>query len=401
MDEKVTMPELYDAYVECRTKKRGTIPCADFELNEAANLYQLWEELNTGTYEISKSDAFCVTRPKDREIFAAAFRDRIVHHLLIRRLGDYFEAFFDDDSYNCRKGKGNLYGARRLCQQMQEMPPGSYGARLDLQGFFMSIHKPTLCRLLESFIREHYQGEDVDFVVLLALQIANHRPELNCRRKGRMDVWKRLPANKSLFTNDDDCGLAIGNLTSQIFANFFLTWLDIFVHANFPRIKYGRYVDDFYLLAETKDEILVAMPKIREYLASFLRVTLHPYKVYLQPLSHGMSFIGFYVKDGRIYTGNRTVGHLYDLIRLQDDTTNKADTVERFMLRYNSLAGFLVHTHSYNIRCRAWFLVDEETKTYLERPPWSFKKIRVLPQYTKQYQTIQLCTKSKCLKRTG
>ena len=49
MNEKVTMPELYDAYVECRTKKRGTIPCADFELNEAANLYQLWEDLNTGT----------------------------------------------------------------------------------------------------------------------------------------------------------------------------------------------------------------------------------------------------------------------------------------------------------------------------------------------------------------
>ena len=90
MDEKVTITELYDAYVECRTKKRGTIPCADFELNEAANLYDLWIDLNTGTYEIGDSDAFCVTRPKDREIFAAAFRDRIVHHLLIRKLGGLF-----------------------------------------------------------------------------------------------------------------------------------------------------------------------------------------------------------------------------------------------------------------------------------------------------------------------
>lgn len=47
MDEKVTITELYDAYVECRTKKRWTIPCADFELNEAANLYDLWIDLNT------------------------------------------------------------------------------------------------------------------------------------------------------------------------------------------------------------------------------------------------------------------------------------------------------------------------------------------------------------------
>ena len=56
MDERVTITELYDAYVECRRKKRGTIPCADFELNEAANLYQLWVDLNTGTYTIGVSD---------------------------------------------------------------------------------------------------------------------------------------------------------------------------------------------------------------------------------------------------------------------------------------------------------------------------------------------------------
>jgi len=90
MDERVTITELYDAYLECRKKKRGTIPCAEFELNEAANLHELYLELNSGGYEIGQSDAFCVTRPKDREIFAAAFRDRIVHHLLIRKIGGLF-----------------------------------------------------------------------------------------------------------------------------------------------------------------------------------------------------------------------------------------------------------------------------------------------------------------------
>ena len=395
MDEIVTITELYDAYLECRKKKRGTIPCADFELNEAANLYELYLELNSRGYKIGQSDAFCVTRPKDREIFAAAFRDRIVHHLLIRKIGDYFEAFFDDESYNCRKGKGNLYGAKRLQAQMLEMPPGAYCARLDLQGFFMSIHKPTLCRLLESFIREWYKGEDVEFWVSLALQIANHRPELNCRIKGRLDVWKRLPANKSLFTNNDDCGLAIGNLTSQIFANFYLTYLDKFVRAKFPRIKYGRYVDDVYLLAETKEEILEAIPQIRALLVTELRVTLHPYKVYLQPISHGMGFIGFYVKDGRLYTGNRTISHLYDLIRFQRVNAAKADTIERFTRCYNSQVGFLVHTYSYNIRCRAWYALDAKTKEYLEQPPWDFSKIRPLPQYTitNQLKNLVLCTK--------
>lgn len=375
------MSELYAAYLDCRRKKRGTIPCADFELNEAANLYELWTDLNAGTYEIGESDAFCVTRPKDREIFAAAFRDRIVHHLLIARLGDIFEAIFDDESYNCRKGKGNLYGAQRLRAQMDEMPAGSWGLRIDLQGFFMSIHKPTLCRLLEGLIRENYKGENVDYWVALALQIAKHRPELKCRIKGRRDVWQRLPANKSLFTNDDACGLAIGNLTSQIFANFYLTGLDQFVRAEFPRFKYGRYVDDAFLLAETKAELLEAIPKIRAYLSESLRVTLHPFKVYLQPIAHGMAFVGFYVKGGRLYTGNRTVGHLWDLIRTQKDEPNKCANIEYFVRRYNSLAGFLVHTYSYNIRNRAWFRLDDETKTYLERPGWDFSKIRPLSEY--------------------
>lgn len=388
MDEKVTITELYDAYLECRKKKRGTIPCAEFELNEAANLYDLWLELNTGTYVIGQSDAFCVTRPKDREIFAAAFRDRIVHHFLIKKIGDYFEAFFDNESYSCRKGYGNLYGARRLCAQMQELPNG-WGARLDLQGFFMSIHKPTLCKLLESFIRQNHKGEDVDFLVTLALQIANHRPELNCYKKGRTDVWKRLPANKSLFTNADDCGLAIGNLTSQIFANFYLTYLDKFVREKYPNLKYGRYVDDFFLLAETEAEILNALPKIRAYLSDALRVTLHPLKVYLQPISHGMAFIGFYIKDGRIYTGNRTISHLRDLIRMQASERDKEFHVEQFTRRYNSQAGFLVHTYSYNIRCRAWYLVDTETKAYLEQPPWDFTKIQPLSQCTLKYKIIK------------
>lgn len=74
MDEWVTLEELYLAYLDCRRRKRGTKACAIFEINEAANLYQLWQDLNDGTYQIGKSIAFCVTRPKSerssRLIFA-------------------------------------------------------------------------------------------------------------------------------------------------------------------------------------------------------------------------------------------------------------------------------------------------------------------------------------------
>ena len=73
---------------------------------------------------------------------------------------------------------------------------------------------------------------------------------------------------------------------------------------------------------------------------------------------------------------------LADLLKLKTDAEDKAFHVERFTRRYNSLAGFLLHTYSYNIRCRAWYSIDQKTKTYLEEPGWDFKKIRPLNQYT-------------------
>lgn len=55
-----------------------------------------------------------VHRPKLREVFAADFRDRIIHHIIMQRLEPLFEKFFIEDTFNCRKGKGVLYGVHKL-----------------------------------------------------------------------------------------------------------------------------------------------------------------------------------------------------------------------------------------------------------------------------------------------
>ena len=113
MKEWCTLEEVYDAYLDCRKRKRSSKSCSVFETNEMANIHRLWQEILHHTYEIGYSDAFCVTRPKLREVFAAEFRDRIVHHLLVKRTIALFEAHFVQDTYNCRKGKGTDYGVRR------------------------------------------------------------------------------------------------------------------------------------------------------------------------------------------------------------------------------------------------------------------------------------------------
>ena len=110
MNEWCSIEEVYAAYLDCKKRKSKSTSYTRFAANEAANIYSLWEDLNNRTYTIGRSDAFCVTRPKVREVFAAQFRDRIVHHLLMLRLLQHFEEAFIEDTYNCRKGKGTDLG---------------------------------------------------------------------------------------------------------------------------------------------------------------------------------------------------------------------------------------------------------------------------------------------------
>ena len=104
--EDFTLEEVLKAYLSCRKNKRNTINQIKFEINLEENLYSLYKSLNNNTYYPGRSICFVVTYPKLREIFAADFKDRVVHHLLVSRIEPYFEKRFIFDSYACRKDKG-------------------------------------------------------------------------------------------------------------------------------------------------------------------------------------------------------------------------------------------------------------------------------------------------------
>jgi hypothetical protein len=98
---QIELWELFEAYFSCRKNKRNTANALAFEVDYESKLVKLCEEINEGTYEISRSIAFIVNKPVQREIFAADFRDRIVHHLIIGKLNHLFEQQFIYDSYAC------------------------------------------------------------------------------------------------------------------------------------------------------------------------------------------------------------------------------------------------------------------------------------------------------------
>lgn len=388
MNDKITLSEVFDAYVECRKSKRNTCNALAFESDYMGGCIDLHRELSDGTYRIGKSIAFIVTRPKLREVFAADFRDRIVHHLIIRRLEPLFEEYFIEDCYSCRKGKGTLYGVKRLHEKIKQCSHGytrdCYILRCDLQGFFMSIHKPTLWRMLENFIKCRYKGADIDQLLWLTRMVVLHCPEKNCIIKGNRESWRLLPPNKSLFTSGEEYGLPIGNLTSQMFANFYLSGIDRWLERRFA--YYGRYVDDFYVLSYDKQALLDVLPELRKRLKEQLGVTLHPRKMYLQHYTKGVSFTGSTSKVGRLYIGNRTVGNMQEAIRELNAIKDKQTHMEEFVDRMNSYLGLMRHYHSYALRRRLLGSVDGEWWKYCY-VAGHFQKVVLLRRYKQENRT--------------
>ncbi|MFR1031903.1 MAG: hypothetical protein ACLSE6_05075 [Alphaproteobacteria bacterium] len=90
----IELEDIFSAYYECRKNKRRTINALAFEADFEENLIRLWRDINDRSYMPGRSIAFIVSEPVQREVFAADFRDRIVHHLIINKLNHLFEAQF-------------------------------------------------------------------------------------------------------------------------------------------------------------------------------------------------------------------------------------------------------------------------------------------------------------------
>lgn len=369
-DESIPLEDFFEAYYLCRKRKRRTVNAMEFELDYEHNLVQLWKDVNSGKYEIGRSICFIVTRPKPREIFAADFRDRIVHHVVMMRLEPLFENVFINDNYNCRKGKGTLYGVKRLQEQVKICSEGytknCYIGKFDMKSFFMSIHKPTLFKMLNVFINENYHGKDKRIILFLVKKIVLNCPHYNCFMKSPRSMWKMLDSGKSMFTCGDDFGLPIGNLTSQCFANFYLHEFDMIMVSKFG--FYGRYVDDYYIIAKEKEEIKKHIQFMKEYLYDKLRVRLHPNKIYMQSYRKGVKFVGYVIKGNKTYTSNSTISNLYTKIHAYNGNVSVENT-ERFVQTLNSYLGFMRHSMSRRICNKVFLMINHNWFKYIAYIP--------------------------------
>jgi len=248
---------LYNAYIDARRGKRKKRACFEFETNLGQNLKGLHEEIHSGGYRPQPYFKFTIFEPKQRVIYAPAFRDIVVQHAIYRVICPIFDRTFISTSFACRKG----YGTHRASDYTQNALRGcdgdAYTLKLDVRKFFYSIDRAILRKLIERKIKD---GRLVDIMMAFAYI-------------------------------DEPKGIPIGNLLSQTYALIYLDPLDHFIKCVLKIKKYVRYVDDFILIGITRGQCLEYKRKIVQFLADELGLALS--KSTIAKVKSGLNFVGY------------------------------------------------------------------------------------------------------------
>ncbi len=302
-----SLENLHRQYLQCRRNKRNTLNALRFEYALEDNLVKLQEELEGATYTPSRSVCFVLKQPKLREIFAADFRDRVVHHVLVDALEKIWEPRFIHDSYACRRGKGTHRAVKRLQAFMRSVSRNgtrqAYFMHLDIRGFFLHINKEVLYQIITKRIRD-------EKVLWLARTVIFHDCTTNFVLKGKRGLLEKIPPHKTLFNTDNQMGLPIGNLASQFFANVYMNELDQFVKHHLKARYYLRYSDDCVMLHEEKERLLESKAAIEEFLHAGLRLRLNERRQTLGPIRNGVDFLGYVVRPDYLLVRRRVVNRL-------------------------------------------------------------------------------------------
>ena len=251
------MDNLRLAFWKASKGKRYSASVLAYQTRLEENLRALKEDIESGTVEVGDYRYFFVFEPKKREICASAFREQVLHHAMMNRCHFIFERAQIFDSYASRRGKGTYAALDRskiFCRRYE------WYLKLDVRKFFASIDHQILKMQLAQLFKE-------EKLLLILFQI--------------IDSYEASPAS----------GLPIGNLTSQYFANHYLSGLDHYIKEKLRCKAYVRYMDDMVLWSSKKKQLLDAQKSIVAFCNDRLKLCLKP--IQLNKTKLGLPLLGY------------------------------------------------------------------------------------------------------------
>jgi len=258
LDAVVEWQNLLNAYYRAASGKRQQKDVLSFSLNLQTELVALREAVISGVYTPEKMVCFNIFDPKHRVIFAPAFRDRVLHHALMAHIGPVLDRSLVFDTYACRTGKGTLAAVKR-CQQ--HMGRFVWYTKIDVAAYFANIDHAVLKQLIKRRLKNSAVLNLVDTMI-----------DAFCVEPGK--------------------GLPIGALTSQYFANYYLSGLDRALLERFGAGAMVRYMDDVMWWGNSKEEVVSILHQTQTYLNERLLLTVKP-NVQIGRCIRGVTYCGY------------------------------------------------------------------------------------------------------------
>jgi len=351
--------QLLTAEEECFASKshRMNATLYHFHLSRICNLAY---RLITKTYRPDPSVCFALTYPRLREVFAAMYVDRIIHHLIapfILQVTESLHISNGNISHGNRPKLSVQTAAEQLQQWMREMPDGMV-ITMDVQGFFMNLARQMSFDIFVQFCNRFrpvgYSDDEVEQMLLLLHTLITNDPADGCYLHSPMALLNKIPKNKTLRNNSGK-GLPIGNFYSQLIANMVSAiWGMMLLYIRGVRVV--QFVDDMAVVV--RDSSMVNAIRVASaWILSGIQLTLHPKKFYCQPVRHGAYFCGKYVFTNRIYTANRTIRACKGKIHRAIEQGAFVESAQRLLCSINSYTGTMCHTASFNCQLLLAYMV--------------------------------------------
>jgi len=273
-DGIISFENMLSATHKAAKGKRENLSVLRFFAHFEENLWEIIAELKNKTYQPGSYKTFSIYKPKPRQISAAPFRDRVVHHALIAFVGPILERTFIFDTYANRTDKGTHKAIERYQHYLKKY---GYVLKFDIRKYFPSIDHS----ILKTLLRRKIACANTLWLIDLIIDNSNVQAEHS----------HYFPGDTLFTPYERRRGLPIGNLTSQWFANYYLSFLDHYVKEKLRCRGYVRYVDDCVLFSDSKMELWLWKEAVERYLEQ-LRLILNSQRTELYPATEGKCFLG-------------------------------------------------------------------------------------------------------------
>ena len=328
----VSFENVLSASRKARKRKRFKPSTALFELNLEKNIFKIIDLLKNKTYEPGNYTDFFIYDPKIRQISAAPYFDRVIHHALINVIEPVVGRSFIYDTYACIKGKGTHKAVQRYRQFQKK---NTYVLKCDLQKYFFSIDHDILFDKVKRKIKCRE-------TLWLIKKIIDSRQNL-----GEIDYF---PGDDLFTPVTRKKGIPIGNLTSQFFANLYLNDFDHFVKEDLKAKYYIRYCDDFVTFDNCKKRLNNLKVEMSRYLAT-QRLKLHRNKSRVYRISDGVDFLGYRIFPDHLKVRKSVVRrYRRKLNKMVCDYKKGNIGLPAVHASIQSWIGHVKHADSYNLR---------------------------------------------------